>query len=245
MCQSARDGAFVLGCVLHQPWPPWRRERDRFLARSLAALAGAAAVVSLSRVLVCSLFLLGSCGSPSLLVWFDRAVGLVVGCSLVILFLRVLFWRVRVTKVWAVVMPPCHGKTYRHGWGCLKEADVLCGPKSDPLLVRLKRMAKADPGLMVHYVDEWAGRLAAAARCGDVVMVPDVDVAESAGFEVAGVFVLDVDSWAANLSSRPASKVAQYRVCYDSVLGSGEPVQVCWGNAALTRAIAECVSRCV
>jgi hypothetical protein len=142
-------------------------------------------------------------------------------------------------------MPPCHGKTYRHGFGRLREADVLCHPRASPLLDTLRTLARQDAVFMDGYVKLWAWHLAAAAHDGDVVMVPDVDVAVSAGFIVTRALLLDECAWISNMRSRKLSKLPVYRECYSSVLRSGVPVVVCDGNEELTRELTIVVDSCV
>jgi len=137
-------------------------------------------------------------------------------------------------------MPPGHGKSYRHGVGRLREADVLCPPKSEGLLVDLKRRARKNPSEWPAYVSVWASRLRARAAAGDVVMVPDVDVAVAAGFTVVGAFLLDEDVWASNLAGRSAEAVARCRECYQSVQSSGVVKYLCSSNEELTGALEMC-----
>jgi hypothetical protein len=144
-----------------------------------------------------------------------------------------------VGRVRAVVLPPGHGKTFRHGSGALREADALCDPKSHPTLVSLKGSAKAGEVPWSVYVAEWSRRLAAAAEDGTVVMVPDVDVAVAAGFRLVGVFLLERSVWLSNLAGRPTRKLGQWQQCYDSVSASGVAV-VCASNEDLTRALSAC-----
>lgn len=145
--------------------------------------------------------------------------------------------------VTAVVMPPGHGKSYRHGVGSLREADVLCPPRRTPTLGALRTAAKRDPSKWREYLAEWGSCLRAAAVPGDVVMVPDFDVAEAAGFCVVGAYYLAEGSWLGNMRDRDSAKVEECRVCYESVARSGRAV-LCNSNAELDAALSRYMRDC-
>jgi hypothetical protein len=143
-------------------------------------------------------------------------------------------------RIYAVIMPPGHGKSFRHGRDRLREADVLFSHKGSPLLVELKKSAQKDAKLWPLFVGEWASQLKSRARPGDVVMVPDFDIAEAAGFEVLGAFLLTEEAWLPNIVTRTLPEVTRARVCYDSVMASSMVKFVCSSNEELDVLLAAC-----
>jgi len=136
-----------------------------------------------------------------------------------------------------VVMPPGHGKSIHHGSGWLKNASVLCDRNGSGELARLEYEACNDLEKLPQCVEEWASILKTLAVPGDVVMVPDTDVAYAAGFRVLGVLLLDKDVWVANLVGKSGESAvrAQLWLRYESVMRARNlALYMCISNDVLT-----------
>jgi hypothetical protein len=104
-----------------------------------------------------------------------------------------------------VVMPPGHGKSYRHlSLPGLVEADTLVDCKATENL-RRERVRAKEIGYWKEYDNIWANAIAEKLEDGAryVVMVPAIEVGEVLGWTYLGSAVLSDIQWEVNTKSRP------------------------------------------
>ena len=133
---------------------------------------------------------------------------------------------VKSSSVGYVVLPPGHGKSYRHDEGKgLLEADTVVPCKSTDELKHLRSVAKVTND-WAAYDRAWArdlnGKLS-ATTCRLIVMVPHESVGEAAGWIPCGGILLEEKTWSLNFSQRQDS-AAKYKELWNHLAQAGSTI---------------------
>jgi hypothetical protein len=119
-----------------------------------------------------------------------------------------------------IVLPPGHGKSYRHSpLRNLLEADSLVPCKSTTSLIIARKKAKLH-GNWLEYDTLWASMILETLPPGRVVlMVPTNSVGISLGGTFLGAAVLNLTVWSNNLKNRVGDPVKYASVREEALLG--------------------------
>lgn len=137
--------------------------------------------------------------------------------------------------VYAIIMPPCHGKTYLQGkHHRIKEADEIVHCRATAELSRLRDEAKVT-GIWDNYDAAWGDEILALSSEEDTVMIPSYELGRGR-FSVLGVLALSQWQFAANVEARGAD-YSKYRDCYDKEAAWGVELVCC--NMIMDKIITE------